>query len=77
MLTWLILGISAQIAWTVYYLFILKECTIKEYIDALTEFGILGGVMTLGVVAVNVVLWPIAVYYDVKFILGTEKNRES
>lgn len=81
MLTWwFIIGVSIQVAWFITQFTVLKMVTIKEIInmlkvvDNLERFLFFG--LTIVMTVINIVIWPVALVYDVIFMLKLQAEEE-
>ena len=81
MLTWwFIIGVSIQVAWTITELTVLKVITITDVInmlktaDNLVRFIFFRQLIVGSII--NIVIWPVALVYDVIIILKLQAKKE-
>ena len=64
MLTWLTIGILAQVAWMIVAFEILKLVTFR----GILRIGVIGWLVGISLIVVNVLIWPVAVIFHLVFL---------
>lgn len=76
MLTYLIIGAAAQIAWTFSVTFIFKWVTVKDTIEVISPKNLIANPSLIGWIALNILVWPLAVIINVLAIVAVGKLEE-
>lgn len=69
MLTWLTIGIAAQVAWMIMSFGVLKLVTVKDVL----EMGVIGWLAMILFIAINILGWPVAVIINLVFLYEASK----
>ena len=69
MFTWLTIGIAAQVAWMIMSFGVLKLVTFKDVL----EMGVIGWLAMILFIAVNILVWPVAVIINLVFLYEVSK----
>lgn len=69
MLTWLMIGIAAQVAWMIMSFGILKLVTFKDVL----EMDVIGWLAMILFIVINIIVWPAAVAINIVVLYEISK----
>ena len=69
MLTWLMMGIAAQVAWMIMSFGILKLVTFKDVL----EMDVIGWLAMILFIGINIIVWPVAVAINIVVLYEISK----
>ena len=69
MLTWLTIGIAAQLAWMIMSFGILKLVTFKDVL----EMDVIGWLAMILFIGINIIVWPVAVAINIVVLYEISK----
>lgn len=70
MLTWLTIGIAAQVAWMIMSFGVLKLVTFKDVL----EIGVIGWLAMILFIAINILVWPVTIIINLVFLYEISKS---
>lgn len=70
MLTWLMMGIAAQVAWMIMSFGILKLVTFKDVL----EMDVIGWLAMILFIGINIIVWPVAVAINIVVLYEISKS---
>ena len=69
MLTWLMIGIAAQVAWMIMSFGILKLVTFKDVL----EMDVISWLAMILFIGINIIVWPVAVAINIVVLYEISK----